>query len=115
MAQKGTFCAHLLDDNWKTPGCVQVCPAGALRAVCMEEGEMRKTREMKGLRAYEKGAGKDSVKLRESVADNHGDFKFYSLGEKSGEYIVTIKADDFGEKRVQIDPAGRIYPGDIYL
>jgi len=54
MAQKCTFCAHLLDDKWKTPGCVQACPTGALQAVYMEEGELRKTWEMEGLQAYKK-------------------------------------------------------------
>lgn len=30
LAQKCTFCAHLLDDGWKEPRCVQTCPAGCL-------------------------------------------------------------------------------------
>jgi Fe-S-cluster-containing dehydrogenase component len=28
--QKCTLCAHLLDDDWKVPRCVQACPTGAL-------------------------------------------------------------------------------------
>jgi len=156
VPQKCTFCAHLLDDKWKTPRCVQACPTGALQAVCMEEGEMRKTREVEGLQAYKKGAGKesavlyknldlftkafiagsvakeaegvsdcvegarvtlwkDSGKLKESVTDNYGDFKFDGLEEKSGQYVVTIKADDFEEKRVQVDLEESICLGDIYL
>jgi tetrathionate reductase subunit B len=31
IAQKCTFCAHLLDRGWKEPRCVEVCPTGALR------------------------------------------------------------------------------------
>ena len=31
IAQKCTMCAHLLDDGWKEPRCVDVCPTGALR------------------------------------------------------------------------------------
>lgn len=31
IAQKCTFCAHLLDDGWKEPRCVDVCPTDALR------------------------------------------------------------------------------------
>ena len=31
LPQKCTFCAHLLDDGWKEPRCVQACPTGALK------------------------------------------------------------------------------------
>lgn len=30
VAQKCTFCAHLLDDGWKEPRCVEACPTQAL-------------------------------------------------------------------------------------
>jgi Fe-S-cluster-containing dehydrogenase component len=30
VAQKCTFCAHLLDKGWKEPRCVESCPSGAL-------------------------------------------------------------------------------------
>ncbi len=30
VPQKCTFCAHLLDQGWKVPRCIQVCPTGAL-------------------------------------------------------------------------------------
>lgn len=31
IPQKCTMCAHLLDDGWKVPRCVDVCATGALR------------------------------------------------------------------------------------
>ena len=31
IAQKCTMCAHLLDEGWKEPRCVDACPTGALR------------------------------------------------------------------------------------
>ena len=31
IAQKCTFCAHLLDDGWKEPRCIDSCPTGALK------------------------------------------------------------------------------------
>jgi len=31
LAQKCTFCAHLIDRGWKEPRCVDACPTGALR------------------------------------------------------------------------------------
>lgn len=30
ISQKCTFCAHLLDDGWSEPRCVDACPTGAL-------------------------------------------------------------------------------------
>jgi Fe-S-cluster-containing dehydrogenase component len=41
VAQKCTFCAHLLDTGWKAPRCVQACPTGAMSAVCIEDSEMQ--------------------------------------------------------------------------
>jgi Fe-S-cluster-containing dehydrogenase component len=52
VPQKCTFCAHLIDDKWKAPRCVQACPTGALRAVCVEEGEFRKMIDKEGLQVY---------------------------------------------------------------
>jgi Fe-S-cluster-containing dehydrogenase component len=31
MAQKCTWCAHLLDNGWEEPRCVDACPTGALK------------------------------------------------------------------------------------
>lgn len=36
VAQKCTLCAHLLDDGWSAPRCVQSCPTGALKIVKAE-------------------------------------------------------------------------------
>lgn len=41
VAQKWIFDAHLLDQGWKEPRCVQVCPTGALHAVKMEDAQMQ--------------------------------------------------------------------------
>jgi ferredoxin len=39
IAQKCTFCAHLLDEGWKEPRCVDACPTGAF--TFGEESEMK--------------------------------------------------------------------------
>lgn len=31
IAQKCTFCAHLIDQGWQEPRCVEACPTGALK------------------------------------------------------------------------------------
>lgn len=41
IPQKCTFCAHLLDEGWKAPRCVQACPTGALQVNYADENEMR--------------------------------------------------------------------------
>ncbi len=40
VPQKCTFCAHLLDQGWKVPRCVQVCPTGALSLLHVEDEEL---------------------------------------------------------------------------
>lgn len=42
IPQKWIFDAHLLDQGWKEPRCVQACPTGALRALKVSDEEMRK-------------------------------------------------------------------------
>jgi Fe-S-cluster-containing dehydrogenase component len=42
IPQKCVFCAHLLDDGWKKPRCVQACPTGALRILQVEDSEMER-------------------------------------------------------------------------
>ncbi|MCF8095533.1 MAG: hypothetical protein K9J79_09275 [Desulfobacteraceae bacterium] len=50
VAQKCSFCAHLLDNGWKTPRCVQVCPTGALEVMLCEEDKIRELIETNDLR-----------------------------------------------------------------
>ena len=40
VAQKCTFCAHLLDEGWRSLRCVQACPTGALHVIHAEASEM---------------------------------------------------------------------------
>ncbi len=51
VAQKCTLCAHLLDQGWKEPRCVQSCPTGALRALMIEDAEMERIVKAEGLEA----------------------------------------------------------------
>lgn len=49
VLQKCTLCAHLLDQGWKQPRCVQVCPTGALKVECLEDTDMDKLVEAEEL------------------------------------------------------------------
>jgi Fe-S-cluster-containing dehydrogenase component len=47
--QKCTLCAHLLDQGWKEPRCVQVCPTSALRIMKTGDAEEGRPSPPEGL------------------------------------------------------------------
>jgi Fe-S-cluster-containing dehydrogenase component len=47
--QKCTFCAHLLDNGWKEPRCVQSCPTGALTYLRFDSSKMQRIIEAENL------------------------------------------------------------------
>jgi Fe-S-cluster-containing dehydrogenase component len=49
LPQMCTFCAHLLEEGWEKPRCVQACPTGALSVVHVEDPEMKKIVETENL------------------------------------------------------------------
>lgn len=53
VAQKCTFCVHLLDEGWKEPRCVSVCPTGALRVVKTNDDEMKRIVEQENLQHFQ--------------------------------------------------------------
>ena len=52
LPQKCTFCAHLLDEGWTTPRCVQACPTGALEFVRIDDTDMQKKAESEALEFF---------------------------------------------------------------
>ena len=42
IPQKCTLCAHLLDDGWEQPRCVQACPTGAIEFLLGEDADIQK-------------------------------------------------------------------------
>ena len=57
LPQKCTLCAHLLDEGWQTPRCVQACPTGALSIVKLDDGAMQRLIEAQDLEVL---GGKDN-------------------------------------------------------
>lgn len=51
IPQKCNFCAHLLDEGWKEPRCVQACPTGALSIVRADDAQIQKIIENENLEA----------------------------------------------------------------
>ncbi len=53
--QKCTLCAHLLDDGWKAPRCVQACPTGALTIIDADDSEIDRMMAAKQLQVLQPG------------------------------------------------------------
>jgi Fe-S-cluster-containing dehydrogenase component len=49
LPQKCTLCAHLLDDGWKAPRCVQACPTGALSIGRAEPEALEQIKQRQGV------------------------------------------------------------------
>ncbi len=49
IPQHWFFDAHLLDQGWDAPRCASICPTGALRAVKVDDAEMRRISEAQDL------------------------------------------------------------------
>jgi Fe-S-cluster-containing dehydrogenase component len=56
LPQHWNFDAHLIDAGWAAPRPVQACPTGALRALKVEDDEMRRIAEEEGLEPLEPDA-----------------------------------------------------------
>ena len=55
LPQHWNFDAHLIDAGWPAPRPVQACPTGALRALKVEDDEMRRIAQSEGLEPLESG------------------------------------------------------------
>lgn len=63
-AQKCTMCAHLLDQGWKEPRCVQACPLRALSVVYCEDSEFEKIVEKQKLKPLTDSSNQPRVLYR---------------------------------------------------
>ena len=61
LAQKCTGCAHLTDQGWVEPRCVQACPLRALQSVYCEDYEWEKIVDAQGLKPITDGTNKPRV------------------------------------------------------
>jgi Fe-S-cluster-containing dehydrogenase component len=135
VPQKCTMCAHLLDDGWQQPRCAQACFTGALKAISLEEEEMRLMVEAEGLEQLhpEKGTRPnvyyknlhrfDKELISGSAAVKHNDVvdcaqgvqvKLYRADELLQECVTDVFGDfrfdglprNSGEYRVELQPEG---------
>ncbi|MCI8468085.1 MAG: oxidoreductase [Eggerthellaceae bacterium] len=140
LAQGCTGCAHLLDNGWTVPRCVDACATDALLFGDEEDFDLTgATKLTEGSHVYYFnypkrfiaglvfdpcrrevviGAPVDLVSGDEVVAtqltDDFGDFRFDQID--AGAYRVVIRAEGYGEKVIEVDVSEEDrYIGDVAL
>ena len=112
-AQKCTMCAHLLDEGWAEPRCVQACPLRALSVVKCGDDEFDEMIKEQRLEALTDGSNKPRVMYRNlykyntcfiagALAYRDGDIIRAAAGAavqlcKDGNKVAEIETDFFGE------------------
>ena len=116
IAQKCTLCAHLIDEDWKEPRCVQACPLRALSIVRCGDDEFKKITEEQQLEPLT-GAGnnprvmyrnlykRDTCFIAGALAFRDGGIDRAAIDAvvklmKDGKTIVEENADFFGEFKI---------------
>ena len=113
LPQKCTGCAHLLDDGWAEPRCVDACPTGALSfgeegALDLKGAEPLGPLVGLGAHAWYKNLPKRFVAgclvdfdSREVVVDAEA-----VLVDEAGTEVARVPTDDFGDFLFdQVEPA----------
>jgi len=115
-AQKCTMCAHLLDDGWKEPRCVQACPLRALSVVTGTDADFEKLKEDWKLKPLSDGTNQPRVMYRNlyrlETCFVAGALSYEADGVKraaagavvqlklNGELLAEVKPDFFGEFKI---------------
>ena len=120
VAQKCTMCAHLLDNGWKEPRCVQACPLRALSIVHCEDHEFNEMADAQGMRPITDGSNKPLVVYKNlykynkcfvagAMAYMDGDIEMAATDAKvkllmNGEVLIEQEADFLGEFKIDRIP-----------
>ena len=114
VPQKCTLCAHLLDNGWQQPRCVQVCPTGALKIIKADGDDMQRQIQNQQLavlgpehgtrpRVYYQNLYRfERCFIAGSVAVKTDDRLDCAKGAtvvliKEGRVVAEVKADSFGD------------------
>ena len=119
-AQKCTLCAHLLDDGWKEPRCVQACPLRALSIVSCEDDEFEQMVKDQKLKPLTDGSNEPRVMYRNlyryntcfiagALAYRDGDIEKAAADAavkltSGGEVVAEARTDFFGEFKIDRIP-----------
>jgi Fe-S-cluster-containing dehydrogenase component len=133
VPQKCTLCAHLLDDGYQQPRCVQSCFTGALRVEHLEETQMARLVQAEGLaqihpewgtrpNTYYKNLFRfDKVFIAGSAALRVGDFVDCAKGAKARlfrgqELLAEVMTDACGDfKFDQLEEDSGVYAIEVSL
>jgi Fe-S-cluster-containing dehydrogenase component len=122
LPQKCTFCAHLLDEGWKEPRCVEACPTGALVFGDMDDpnsevskliasGKTEILHREYGMEDKVRYIGLPKRFVAGSVIfgdkDECGNGAKISLMDE--ERTQTVKADTYGDFEFEGLPANKVY------
>ena len=113
-AQKCTMCAHLLDDGWPEPRCVQACPLRALSVVRCGDDEYGRFIETHGLEPLTDGSNAPRVLYRNLYKYNTC-FIAGALAYKAGDGGAAGKGGDFpgdGMEKAAPDVSVRLIKDD---
>ena len=114
VPQHWNFDAHLMDDGWTEPRCVNVCPTGALKSIKVSDNEMAKISLAENLetlkselgtkpRVYYKSLNALSKILIAGCVERDANGRTECAAEvsvsvaQSGESLAEAKTDEFGE------------------
>jgi Fe-S-cluster-containing dehydrogenase component len=107
VAQKCTFCAHLLDAGWKEPRCVETCPTGALLFGDLDDPNSEVSKAWKKAEAmhaeYKLGESVRYIGLPKNFIA--GSVAYGDKDECAKGVTVTLVGDD-GTQTVQTDAFG---------
>lgn len=113
LPQKCTFCAHLLDDGWTKPRCVQACATGAMHFISVEDSEMAQIVEAEDLETWHPEYGLQprvyykklyrfsrcfitgSIALQD--VDECAEGATVILKDASDKELVSVKTNNFGD------------------
>lgn len=131
LPQKWIFDAHLLDQGWKAPRCVQACPTGAMQAFHIEDSAMQEMSRRDGLQTlrpelrtlprvyyrnlyrYEKCFIGGSVTVgRDGVVDCLPEARVRL--QSGGQEVAVTKTDHFGDFKFDgLEPSSGSYQIEI--
>ncbi len=106
LAQKCTWCAHLLDKGWKEPRCVDACPTGALKfgeeaefKDLIAKAEILKPENKANPRTYYIGIPRRFVAggVYDPQADECLEDVTVTLKDAKGKKVASVKTDNFGD------------------